>query len=156
MTVFSRRNLLRATAVLPIGYVVGCTQLATVVSDATTIANGLSAVLPSIETVVGIGTVAAAKINTIISSIQSAASALTSATAGTGALLAQQIAAGVGALTSAVSGFALPSWVMTVVQAAGTLVPLVLQVAGVALADAPTDPKAIDQARAVLIAAAAR
>lgn len=157
--IVSRRRLLRAAvtsaAILPIGYVVGCAEVAKVTSDADTIAGGIAAVLPAIQAISGISTSVVAKVQSGISAVKAAAAVLASATGAGAATAAQAVAAGVSAITTALQGFTLPSWVSTVLSSAQTLVPLVLQVAGVIMAGEMPDPKAITQARAVLMAAAA-
>lgn len=153
----NRRNLLRFTALVPVAIgLAACPELSKVASNAQVIADGVSAVLPTIQQVIGIKEDVVRRVTEIVAGIKSAAAALEGAT-GQGAMtLAQQVAVGVGALQKAVSGLTLPSWVSTVIQAAIQLAPVVLQVAGVVLAGPAPDPRATAQARAILVAAAAR
>jgi hypothetical protein len=163
MKKLNRRELLvRSTALTAGGIglalaVEGCAEEQAVLSDATTIANGISAILPTIQTITGISNNVVNTVETGITAVKAGATALGSAIAGGATSAAQQVANGVSVVTTALSGITVPSWVTSVLQAAGTLVPLVLQVAGVALALNPAAiPSAQDAtvARAILQAAA--
>lgn len=150
----SRRGLVTTAALFPIGYVVGCTELQKVTSDADTIANGVAAVLPTIQALTGISAGVVAKVEAGISAVKTAAAQLGSAVAAGASTAAQQLAAGVSAVMAAVNGIAVPSWVTAVLSAAQTLAPIVMQVAGVVLAGPAPDARAVAVARATLLAAA--
>lgn len=157
-TPVSRRALVRGAVLIPVGLALsaaGCANLSQFASDASTIANGLAGILPTIEGVVGVGTSVAATVNDIVARIQAGATALAGA-AGPGAqTIVQQIGAGISALSTALTGFTLPSWVSTVISAAGALLPVVQGAVGLLIAarQAPSGMTA-DQARSILLAAA--
>jgi hypothetical protein len=164
-----RRNLVKAAVWLPIGFVVsrctappatttgttgGTTSVATVASDSSLVASGFSAILPFLTTLANIPASLVTTIQNGIATVQSAAASLT-ASNGAGASLAQTLASGVSSVVSSLSNFTVPSWVTTILSAAQTLLPLILSVAGVALAAAAPDPRAVAAARAALAAYAA-
>lgn len=159
----NRRAIISAALFLPIGYVVSgmssCgVSVSQLASDANTIANGITAVLPTIQTITGLSTEAAAQVTKAITAIQAGAASLAGAAASGASAAAQAVAGGVSAISSALSSYSVPSWVSTVLSAAETLVPLVLEAAGVALAANPAAPSSgmtPAQARAILTAAAA-
>jgi len=150
----SRRQIF---AFIPIGLALattGCAQLSKVTSDADTIANGVAAILPTIQAITGLSASVVAKVQAGIAVLKSAAASLSGAVAGGATTASQQLAAGLSAVTGALNGVNVPPWVSTVLSAAQTLLPVALQLAGVALAGPPSDGKATAQARAVLVAAA--
>lgn len=123
-------------------------------SDADTIANGVAAIMPTVQTITGISDAVVAKVGSVIVAVKSAATTLATAVGQDAVAAATTISNGIADIKANLSSFTLPSWVSTVLSAAETLAPIVMQAAGVILPLAPA-PEAVKQARAVLLAAAA-
>lgn len=153
----NRRQLLTASVLLPILTDVGCAQISQAESDATTIANGVAAILPTVQTLTGISQNVVNSVTKGIAAIKAGATSLASSAVNAASTAGQEVAAGVAAVNAALSNVSVPSWVSTAVSAAETLVPILLQVAGVAAAPAPAPPGSmtVAQARAFLKAVAA-
>ncbi len=163
-----------AVAVLPVGLALaGCTVFDAAIAkvpqfaaDASTIANALSAVLPTIETLAGISQSVIARVTQLVGDIQATASQLAGATAPSAVVLVGALGSGVSQIINTLGGVALPPWISTVFMAATTLLPIIEQAVGIikppAAAPAPRFAAPVaptmtaEQARSVLAMAAAR
>lgn len=158
--ILSRRNVLLASsaALGSAALLSACNsaQITKVVSDADMIAQGVQAILPVVQGVVGVSASTVAVVQGAVQRVQTAANVLQSAIGSAGQSAASDLAAGVHVLQLATSGLALPGWVPAVLQAAQTLLPLVLSAAGLALGAGVLSQAEIDSARATLRFAAAQ
>lgn len=159
----TRRSLFGTTALILVGALSGCSASVPTVSvpqwvtDANTIATAFAkSLLPALASLTGMTASSISQIQTWVTNLGTLASQLASAAAsGTNvnaliALFGQTVNNIVVALT----GSALPASVQTLLTAAQTLLPLILSVAGVALAGSTAmSPSA---ARALLLAAASK
>ena len=148
-----RRALLIGTAALPLAGMSACQTVSTVASDATLIADGITNVLPTIESLVGISTAVVTKITSTVTAIKSAAAAVEGQVGGAAVSAATTIDGGVSDIVAALANFKLPAWVTNILQAAVTLAPVVMQEVGALVPLAP-EPAAVNQARAILRAVA--
>lgn len=150
----NRRNLLIAAVSLPgVAWLGGCSQVSQIASDATTIANGVSAVLPTIQTLLGAGSTAYTVVTNAVASVKAAAAMLSSEVGGGVTTAGTALKAGVDAIAAALANYTLPAWVSTVIQAAQTLAPVAIGL--ISMAATPPGAMTPAQARAILTAAAA-
>lgn len=146
----SRRTLLLGAAALSAA---ACAKVDKVLSDADTLAAGVTAVLPAIKAITGMT-------DAVFSRIQAADTALTAAlhslNGSAGTSVASQVTGALSAISTALTGFTVPPWVNTVLQAAITAAPYILQLAGVALAPpaAPLGGMSYTQSMHILAASA--
>jgi hypothetical protein len=158
----NRRNVLLGAVSLPgMIYLGGCASVPQIVSDANTIANGISAVLPTIQTLTGLAGGAYNTVVNAVTAIKSAASTLASATGSAAIDAANAIPTALAAISSAISSFKVPAWVSTVIAAAQTVAPVIITALGVLPRMAATATEggsglSVDQARAILLAAATK
>ncbi len=155
----NRRQVLTVAAFLPIGYVVhGCASVSQITSDANIIADGISAILPTIQSLTGLAGGAYQTVVNAVNAIKSAAATLSSATGGVAIDAAQAISASIATIASALSNFKVPPWVSTVISAAETVAPIIIQALGVLprMAEGHSTGLTAAQARGVLVAAAAK
>ncbi len=154
----NRRNLLIAAVSLPGAiYLGGCAAIPQVVSDANTIANGITAILPTIQTLTGLAGGAYNTVVNAVNGIKSAASTLASATGSAAIDAANAIPTALAAISAALSNFKVPTWVSTVIAAAQTVAPIIITALGVLPRMAEGgNGMSVDQARAILLAAATK
>ncbi len=161
MNPISRRSLLRVAALSPIGLSAACASLTNaniqkIIDDVTTIAGGVSAVLPAIGTINGISSTTVSAVGGIIADIRAVAAAIGSTVSTTTALpLVQRLEAGIGNIIGVLHGIALPNFVATILADAETLLPVVKTAVGLLVPASPSDD-AVAAARLRLRAAAAR
>lgn len=158
--ILSRRSVLLAgsAAFASAGLLSACNpaQITKVLSDADMIAQGVQAILPVVQGVVGVSASTVAAVQGAVQRVQAAANVLQSAIGSAGQSAANDLAAGVHVLQLATSGLTLPGWVPAALQAAQTLLPLVLSAAGLALGAGVPSAAAVESARATLRFAAAQ
>lgn len=153
---YSRRFVL---ASLPIwlALLAGCSQVAKATSDASIIADGISAILPVVQGMVGVSQGTIAAVQSAVVRVKSAASVLETAVGQPAQMAASELAAGIATVNAATAGLTLPGWVSTALQAAQTLLPLVLSLAGVALGGpSPTDESVANARKTLQFAASQR
>lgn len=148
-----RRSLLIGAVTLPGVVFLGGCAVSQIASDATIIANGVSAVLPTIQTLVGAGSAVYTTVTNAVAAVKSAAATLSSEVGGGVTSAGTALKAGVDAIAAALANFTLPAWVSTVIQAAQTLAPVAAGL--ITLAATPAGAMTPAQARAILTAATA-
>lgn len=162
----TRRSLLRTTAIVPIVALAACQGVGSAVqavpqfvTDATTIATALQALLPSLTTITGFSASTLSQIQTWVSEAKNLASELSSAASAGGSVtsMVSNFGSVVGNVISSLTGSAgASSVVQTIISAASTLLPVILSAAGIAFAQAAPASMPVAQARAILIAMAAK
>ena len=155
----NRRTILTTALMLPIGYVVqGCASIPQVVSDANIIADGITAILPTIQALTGLGGGAYQTVLNAVNAIKSAASTLATATGQAAITAATAIPTAISTIAAAIANFKVPSWVSTVISAAQTVAPVIIAALGVLprMAEGGGTGLTVAQARGILIAAAAK
>lgn len=165
----NRRQILAASAWLPIGYVVSgmssCGGVAVVsqqaAQDVSLIANGLSSALSGLGNVQGISASLVGTVGSYVAAIQKVASSVTAGMANaTAASAVQQIETLLNSIVGALAGLALPSPFGPVLAAATVLLPIVEAAIGMVVAAVHPAPAASamtpDAARLVLQAATAK
>ncbi len=151
----SRRALLTLSASASVAALAACTAgqqaiVSKVTSDASVIADGISAILPVVQGVVGISAGTVAAVQGAVAKVKAAASVLENAVGSTAQTAASELSAGVAVVNAATTGLQLPGWVPAALQAAQTLLPIVLSLAGVALGGTMPTEAAVANARATL------
>lgn len=153
----TRRSLLRSTALLPIGFAVGCSGVTTAltgtnvqkfIDNFTVISDAVTALEPTIKTFGSISTGTVSLVNTIMSGIKSAATevkTLTTTTTASGVSLVQKLEDGVASLSS----LKLPALAKLVLDDAALVMPLIKTAVGL-LVPAAGDPAATSEAMARL------
>jgi len=157
----NRRHVLLGAVSLPgMIYLGGCAAIPQVVSDANTIANGISAVLPTIQTLTGLAGGAYNTVVNAVNAIKSAAATLASTTGTVAVNAANAIPTALATIAAALSSFKVPSWVSILIAAAQTVAPTIIAALGVLprLGDAAEGGSGmtVNQARSILLAAAAK
>lgn len=160
MIQISRRTLLGATCLVPVA---GCAALQTVstpqfVNDMNAIASALSTIMPDLATVTGISSSVVAKVTGLVTTAKTLAGQV-AASVGSGASTVGALASNFGSVISGITGALgvnVPGVWGTVLQAATSLLPLILSAAGVALAGPSAPAMQPTTARAILAAVAAR
>ena len=149
-----RRTLLFASAIVPAAALVGCqVQTASqIASDVRLIASGLTAAMADIRLLPGIPAAAVTQLDFYLATVQADAAKVASATSAPAASTIQEVAQVVQALASV----ALPlvpggSVIEAAIQAALSLLPVILAAAGVSGAGTPAKYQPA-QARAILAA----
>jgi hypothetical protein len=152
----NRRTLLGTAAFVPAAALLACgtqtpSQIAT---DVTLIASGLAAAITSIRQIPGMPTAALTQLESYLAIVQADAAKVASATATPATSTVQEISQ----VVQAIASVALPlvpvgSIMQAAIQAAVSLLPVILAVVGVSGAGIPVKYQP-SQARAILAAAA--
>lgn len=154
----SRRALLSmsapivALAFLPLA---ACTGFVSkVAKDVDLIAQGVEAVLPTIEKLIDLPAAVKDKVVAIVGEIKSVASNISRSVAVGTVDLVKQLGAAVANIANTLGGIKIPSWVSTVIKAAVALIPSIESAVGIVTPAARFVEMTPEQARAVLGAAA--
>lgn len=157
---YSRRSLLKTTALFPVAAVAGCATagqwldptLAQVVADVKTVAAGVQAILPNVASLAGISQDVVNTVTGIINDVVGVASQVAgAATEAAAKPLVQKLASYISALAAAVGAIpGLPPMVQMVIAAAEVLVPAIAQVLGIVGVQAAKPTMTVDQARGYL------
>jgi hypothetical protein len=167
----SRRAAFMVPVGLFFGSLVGCQAVSTAIvklpqwaQDAQTIGGALGKVAGVIGTIQGVPATVIATVQDAVATVQRLAgeigSTASTATSTAGSAITGLVSGFGSAVTRAIgsiAGISVPSWVSTALSAAATLLPTILQVAGVVLAGpgGVPDPQAVAASRAYLVALAA-
>ncbi len=161
MTTISRRALLSMLPpVLAAPLLADCAGLSVsqISSDVDMIAKGIEAILPLIKSITGISQSTVDKVTSVVDEIKAVVSDISSGTKTTTIGLVKKLGTGVSKIVDLLGGVTLPSWVSTVLEAAGTLIPTIEKTLGFTAAASVRAASAMtaEQARAILAAAAAK
>lgn len=151
----NRRQLLSGAAGVGMLALGGCSAFQKVASDADILAQAVQSILPTIQSITGMTADVYAKVSTGVASVEAALKQLDTAAAGDLSTVAAKAQAGWAAVQTALSGFQLPAYASTILQAAATALPFILKIAGVAVFAAPIRPPyTYEQAMKILRGAA--
>lgn len=162
-TMQTRRQLLAVAMTAPATLVLancGSLTLSQVETDIQTIANGVAAIPSSLlsdaAAIAGVTSATITAVKGYVADIGAIAADVGAAAASTLAVPATALSKDIAALVTALTGVKVPAFVTTILDAATSLLPTVLTVAGIALAPAAPLPMSPARARAVLLAAAVK
>jgi phage-related protein len=132
-------------------------DLQKILDDISTIADGVTAVLPVVTTLKGVSNSTANTVSTVVADLKAVSSAVGGIITTTAALpLVQRLEAGIGSVISVLQNVSLPSSVSRLLADAATLLPVVKTAVGLLVPAAGGPQGDVPGARARLRAAAGR